>query len=467
MKGASPPVVGGRSPFRRMHPDPSPNALPWATKPFGELVRLAWPIAVSMLSYSVMTLVDTLFVGHLGEAALAGVGLGGILSFALSCFSIGLLRSVKVLVSQELGAGRKGSVVPILGAGLWIGLALGVLSTALGLVAAPWVESLASGGGGAEARTYFVARAWGAPLLLWYTALREARYGIGDSRTPMRAALWANVANVIFNGLLIHGLKLGVAGSAWATTAACAVEAAILWSAQRPDGFGLREGRSWFRPLLRIGGPTGIQFLLEVGSFSLLGTLIARMGTTQMAAHQIAVQILHFSFLPAFAISEAASVLAGQAVGAGEYGMIQGIGRRALAVALGYAALCGTVFLGAGSAIIRLFTGEPELQTVAFSLLAMGAVFQLFDAANIVARGVLRGTGDVRVPAVVGILTAWVATPPLTWFLGVHLGYGALGGWMGLALEIVLGASIFWFRLERGFWRGVQIGTLPAAVETR
>src|SRR5438874_6563594 len=83
-----------------------PRRLPWEDNLIAELLRLAWPIAVSTLSYSIMTLVDTLLVGHLGPAPLAGVGLGGTAAFALLCFSFGLLRGGKTLVSQAVGAGH-------------------------------------------------------------------------------------------------------------------------------------------------------------------------------------------------------------------------------------------------------------------------------------------------------------------------------------------------------------------------
>jgi Na+-driven multidrug efflux pump len=76
----------------------------------------------------------------------------------------------------------------------------------------------------------------------------------------------------------------------------------------------------------------------------------------------------------------------------------------------------------------------------------------VFDGANILARGALRGTGDVRYAAVIGICTSWLATPPLTWLLGMKLGMGALGGWLGLCVEIMVGAVVLWLRLERGAW---------------
>jgi MATE family multidrug resistance protein len=89
----------------------------------------------------------------------------------------------------------------------------------------------------------------------------------------------------------------------------------------------------------------------------------------------------------------------------------------------------------------------------------VAAVFQVADGANMVGRAVLRGTGDVRFPAVVGVITAWVCTPPLTWLFGYRLGMGALGGWIGLCVEIFVGAAIFWTRLGSGGWRAAAAAT--------
>jgi MATE family multidrug resistance protein len=89
---------------------------------------------------------------------------------------------------------------------------------------------------------------------------------------------------------------------------------------------------------------------------------------------------------------------------------------------------------------------------VAITLLHVAAVFQVFDALNVVARGVLRGTGDVRYSAVIGVVCAWVCTPPLTWLLGWRFKLGAYGGWIGLCLEIVVAAGLLAWRVERRGW---------------
>ncbi len=431
------------------------NDLEWTKAPFGELTRLAWPIAVSTLSYSVMTLVDTLFVGRLGAEALAGAGLGGTMAFGLVVFSIGLLRGVKVLVSQASGAGHPEQTRAYLGAGLVLAGALGAITAALGQFVAPLLSELTSSvAAGNYAGDYLSIRLIGTPLLLVYVAVRESRYGVGDSRMPMVASLAGNGLNIVLDYVFIVELGYGVAGAAWATVAAHAVECGVLVWGQWPEGFGLRRWRGrHLASVFRIGLPTGLQFSLEVGAFVLLAVMISWLSTTEMAAHQIAIQVIHVSFLPAYALAEAASIMTGQAVGADRDDLVLPVARMAMFVAAVYTGLCTVLFAGGATWIAGVFTPDVDVRVVASHLLYVAAIFQIADAANVVVRGSLRGTGDVRVPAVICIVTAWVMTPPLTWLLGYKVGLGALGGWIGLCAEIFAAAALLWWRLRWGMWR--------------
>lgn len=431
--------------------------LPWRYRPFPELMRLAWPIGVSMLSYSVMTLVDTLFVGRLGASALAGVSVGGVAFFALLCFGFGLLRSVKVLVSQAVGAGER-DVLRYVGAGLWLALVLGAIELLAGVGLARGLHLVtASAQAGELAGAYLGVRALGAPVVLVGVALREARYGRGDARTPMRATIVANVANVGLDYLFIFGLGMGVTGAAWASVLAVTVEAGWLALAQRREGFGFgREALAEVGAVWSMGWPLGLQMLLEVSSFAVLTAIFASMSEIDVAAHQIALQVAHLSFLPAAALGEAASVLAGQAIGARQHRLVTVVARWGLVAAVAYTGACGVVYAVFARGIASGFTDEPALIEAATHLLWVAAAFQLFDGANIVARCVLRGTGDVRYPAVISVTIAWICTPPMALVLGYGLGLGALGGWVGLSVEIMVGALVLWWRLERRHW-------LPAA----
>ena len=438
------------------------TSIAWAERPSRELLRLAWPISVSMLSFGVMTLVDTLFVSSLGTSALAGVGLASTATFALYCFSFGLLRGVKTLVSQAIGAGRRDELDAHLGAGLVAALLLGLLTILLGQGVAmllPWLaETRATG---EAARTYLEIRVGGAPMILMFVALREHRYGLGDSRSPMVAGLAGNALNIALNWLMVMVLGWGVRGSALATLFGHGAELVVVALAYRGETFG--PFRAWWRSvrredllaLYRVGVPTGVQFLLEMGSFALLTAIVSRIGERELAAHQIAIQVIHFSFLPTIAFAEAGAVLAGQAVGADRDDLVPRVAKAALLLSCAYTGLWTLAMPIFGVDLVSLFTSEATLATTAVRLLYVAACFQIADGAATVARGVLRGAGDVVVPARMGVLCAWVFTPPLTWVLGSVLGFGALGGWIGLLFEITVLAVLSWWRLLRGPWRAM------------
>lgn len=420
-----------------------------------ELLSLSWPITVSFLSFGVMTFVDTLFVSSIGTAALAGVGLAGVATFALYCFSMGLLRGVKVLASQAIGAGQRGDLGSYLGAGLAVAGVLGVLTIAVGELVAHLLPLIAaSEAAGEAARTYLRLRVLGAPMILSFVAIRELRYGESDTRSPMVAGVLGNAVNIALNYLFVIVLHWGVRGSAIATLFGHAVELAVVAWAQWQVGHSLRgTGLRHVLELVRVGVPTGVQFLLEMGSFSLLTVIVSTMGEVQMAAHHVAIQVIHFSFLPTVALAEAGSVLAGQAVGAGRDDLVKVVARKALLASSLYTGSWTLLLVAAGPWLVSLFTEETELASVALVLLHVAAVFQIADGAATVARGVLRGAGDAKVPAQLGVLCAWVFTPPLAWLLGRVAGLGALGGWIGLTGEILTLAILCWWRLERDQWR--------------
>jgi MATE family multidrug resistance protein len=436
----------------------------WKKRPKRALLRLAWPIATSTISYSLMTLVDTLLVARVGRSELAGVALGGMAAFVLLCFGIGLLRAGNTVVAQAVGARRLDEIPALRGAAVASAVALSVAMIGLGVLTARWLlpHLSATPAAGASAATYLGIRILGAPFVLVYVALRETRYGQGDARSPMVATVVANLVNIGLAFLFIFVWHKGVAGAAAATVIAHAVELAVLLLAFRVGRervLALPDARR-VAALWRLGVPIGLQWLLEVGAFALLSLSISLLSEAQMAAHQIAIQVIHFTFLPVWAVGEAACVLAGQAVGADQDDLVIDVARIAAWVSGGYAAAAALVLGVAAPVIVRSFTTDPAVVETGIKLLYVAAVFQLFDAANVVARGVLRGAGDVRYAAVVGVVTAWLATPPLAWLLGYVLGLGAFGGWLGLCLEIIVGSAILARRVIRRSWA-------PAAARSR
>ncbi len=316
------------------------------------------------------------------------------------------------------------------------------------LVAAEFLPAqAASEAAGEAARTYARTVAWaGLPCML-YVALRESSYGVGNSKAPMRAALLANGLNMVLDVFLIWGLDMGVFGAAIATVASFTMQAVFLaFVVERRVARPTREDG---RALVRLGTPTGVQYVLEIGGFALVAVLISAMDEREMAAHQIALQLIHFVFLPMMAIAEGSAVMAGQAYGAGRSELLSKVASLSAKVALGYALAWALVLTTMRFPLARMFTSDQALISTVGPLLIAGAIFQFGDGLTAVSAATLRGIGDVRYTAAVGVLVTWALIPPLTYYLGDTLGYGAFGGWISLILAFYLQAVLLWWRLKR------------------
>jgi multidrug resistance protein, MATE family len=167
-----------------------------------------------------------------------------------------------------------------------------------------------------------------------------------------------------------------------------------------------------------------------------------------------------FAILPMVAIGEAAGVLAGQAVGANEDGMVRRVARIAVLTGSAYGVLCSAVYVFFGAWIAGTLTHDPRVSAIAVRLLWIAASWQCFGTLYAVGASVLRGTGDVRFATIAMVTIAWVVTPPFAVLLGIHLGLGAVGGWLALLGEWAVGGAVLYLRVERRGW-------LPAAVQSR
>jgi MATE family multidrug resistance protein len=303
------------------------------------------------------------------------------------------------------------------------------------------------------AKTYLAINMVAMIPILLRIAVEQARMATGDSRSPMRVAIFANLINIGLDYFLIMVLGWGVAGAAYATVIANLIGSLAMFGIQALDGFELRSmRRHHVAAVWRIGVPTGLQFAMELGSYAVMVVMLTRLSELDGAANQIAIHVIHFGFLPCFAVSDAVSIMVGQAVGAHRRDLIKTLSRCALIPSIAYSGAATLVFAIGGRWLASGFTDDPALLELTTHLFWIAALFQIADAVNSVARGVLRGTGDVRYCAWTGIVLSWMMTPPFTWLLGYHYGLGAVGGWIGLLICILVSAIVFWHRLQRGRW---------------
>lgn len=442
-----------------------------------ELTTLALPIAAAMLGETALGLIDTKLVGGLGTAALGGVGVATTIMFLFYSLVFGLMRGVKVLVAHAVGAHREHDAFAYARAGVVMGASVGVAIFVLCRDVGPVLVAC-----GIDptivpfAREFLAAITVGAPATCALTALIQHRQAIGDSRTPMIVGIGGNVFNAVVAWSLIYGHfglpALGVRGGGYATAATEVLELAIMGGlllrherrrrARGGAASALSLGHA-AREVAGLGVPTGLQFGLEMLAFTTFTAVIGGIGRPEIAAHQIALAVLRVSFLPGLAVSEAASVLVGQALGRGRAEEAELVTKHALKLAVGFMALCGLVFAFGGGFVAKTFSEDAEVTGIARRLLLVGAVFQVLDAVNMVLRGSLRGAKDVRVVAAIGIAAVWICVPTSAYFLGKVARMGAVGGWLGFIGETAIASALLWARWSRGSWRARVAPTTEAA----
>ncbi len=424
-----------------------------------EIMDLAWPICAAMLGETVIGIVDTFLVAGLGKAAIGGVGLAIIFMFLSYSFVYGLMRAVKIRTSHAVGEGRRDLSFSFLLSGVLLGLAAGVGVFIFGRDAS-WLFTLTRADPEIVpyAKDFLAAITWGAPATCAFAALIQHRQAMGDSRSPMILQLTGNV----FHGFLGYGLiygkfglpALGASGAGYATSM---TEVLLFVSL---GALAVRDGRRYFVPalarlreatweVLQTGLPTGLQFAIEVFAFTAFTSILGSIASTEIAAHQIALNVIRASFLPGIAISEAACVLVGQSLGKGDPGRVPRIARSALRLGMGFMAFCGLCFALFGPAIARAFTSDVDVLRVATRLLYIAAAFQVLDAVSIVLRGVLRGAKDATFVAICGVSVALLTIPTFAYVLGKQMGMGAVGGWLGFIAETTLNATLLYVRLRR------------------
>ena len=435
-----------------------------------EVALLAYPAVLQTLSDTLMQVVDSAIVGRLGVTELGAVGFGGVWVWTMLVVFVGTATGVQTFVSQAYGAqdGKR------CGRWVWQGLytllpAAVVWCVLVGLAFAPLLAVL---GPSVElqglATRYAHARLCGGPAVAAAVAMTSFFRGVGDTRTPLAAAVTANLLNAFAAYGLVFGRfglpAYGVVGAGAATALANWTYAGImLWALLRPRmsaAFGTRPLRpDWaaMRRYARTSVPVGGQWILDMISFALFSTIIARMGDTQMAASQAMIQLLSLSFMQAFGISIASGALVGRYVGARDLASAERSHWSAMKLGLGLAAMIAALFLTVPGALLSVFSTDAGVIALGRPLLALGALFQLIDAVGIITGGSLRGAGDTRWPFVIQASLAWLVRLPLVYLLAVTLRGGVVAAWYGeLGYVAVLGCA-WLLRFRAGAWRAIEI----------
>ncbi|MEE4273128.1 MAG: MATE family efflux transporter [Thermoanaerobaculales bacterium] len=425
------------------------------------MVRLAVPVVVVQVGMMLFGVVDTMVVGRLSSQALAAVALGHVAVITVSSFGVGVILGLDPLLNQALGARDRNAFRRSVQRGIALAGMLMVPTTLLLLPIGGVLALL-----GQPPETVPLATAYAhisipgmLPFYGW-VVFRLALQAMGRLRPIVATVIAVNLFNLVADWALVFGAgpipQLGPIGSAWASTIARTLLFVVIFVIDREDlGPLLRFDREAFRwrPLvrtIRLGLPIGFHLQLEIIAFSVIAVLMGGLGTTTMAAHQVAINLASLTFMVPLGVSQATAVRVGNAIGAGDSGGARRAASSGLLLGAGFMTLTGLLFIGAPTALARAYTSVNEVLVLAAALIPIAGFFQVVDGLQVVAAGVLRGAGDTRAPLVVNLLGFWLIGLPTSLVLGFTLDFGPRGLWWGLVAGLTAVAT---FLLIRVAWR--------------
>lgn len=446
---------------------------------------LAIPLAGAQLAQSATGFVDTVMMGLLGSQNLAAGAIGATSFTACLIIGSGIVSAVSPLAAEAFGAGKTDAIGQIVRQGLLLALLLAMPITLLLWLGGDLLVMLGQAASTADlADGYLKAIAWGYFPGLGVAVLRNFVAALSITRPIIVTIVLGTLLNVVGNYILMFGTlgfpALGLAGIGWASVLS-------LWSMFIGLGIYILK-QSRFKPyrvfhhlgrfqarvfgeLVQVGLPIGVLAAVETGLFTVTTFLMGRLGTTTLAAHQIALQSAAITFTVSLGISVATTVRVGQLIGQNKPRDARLAGY--IGIALGGVFMGGMalVFWVIPTQIVSLYIdvtnpANTTVVTLAKSLLGVAAMFQIADGVQVAAVGALRGLKDTRVPMAIGVLSYWCIGLTSGYWLGLEAGLGGVGLWWGLAIGLAVAAVILTWRFSTAKqWQAtsaIPVASLPS-----
>ncbi|MGW3913525.1 MATE family efflux transporter [Streptomyces sp. NPDC005070] len=421
-----------------------------------EIVALAVPAFGALVAEPLFVLADSAIVGHLGTAQLAGLGVASALLMTAVGVFVFLAYATTAAVARRVGAGDLRAAIRQGMDGIWLALLIGVAVIAVALPTAPSLMEWfgASGSAAPYATTYLRISVLGIPAMLVVLAATGILRGLQDTRTPLYVAVGGFVANAALNIVLVYGVGLGIAGSAWGTVIAqcgmAAVYLHVVLRGARKHGASLRPDAAGIRACAQAGTPLLVR-TLSLRAILLIATAVAaRLGDADMAAHQIILSLWSLLAFALDAIAIAGQAIIGRHLGADDVHGAREACRRMLRWGLVTGVVLGLLVIAARPLLLPLFSGDPGVQDAALPALVMVAVSQPICGIVFVLDGVLMGAGDGPHLAWAMLLTLAVFAPAA--LLVPVLGGGLTALWGAMTLMMAVRMLTLWRRSRSGRW---------------
>lgn len=435
------------------------------------IITLALPAMVENILQVLIGVVDTYFISKIGTEAIASVGVTNLIMNIYISFFLALGVGTTAIVSRNIGANNienannavKQSVIMALGIGTVFGIINLIFSKNILFIL------------GAEERVlkyalpYFLSVAVPSVFLCLMMILSSALRGSGDTKTPMKITIIANIINIILDYILIFGIfnftGLGILGAGIATTISRVVGVLLLLQKINSDKTKIHINildkwninKDILKSITRIGLPAAFEKLIMRFGQLVYGGMIIKIGTEAYAAHNIAGTIETFSYLPGMGFGVAAATLVGQNLGAKKKDEALKIGLMSYFLATTFMVIIGAIFYIFAPILAGLFSEDKEVIDLVVKVLRIIALFQPFLCITLVITSVLQGAGDTKFPMYSTLIGIWGVRVLGVYVLGIKLNMGLVGVWIAYALDVTIRGVILMIRFINGKWKEIII----------
>lgn len=432
------------------------------TKEFTKNLKLATPIMMGSLGHLLVGLIDDIMVGQLGPVELAATSLGNSLVFIALSIGIGFSFAITPLIAESDGEGNAEKGRGIFQHGLILSTILGIVMVVMLFLLKPILYHLDQPEEVvALAIPYFEIVALSMLPLMIFQGFKQFADGLSETKYSMYATIITNIVNVVLNFALIYGFwifpRLELVGAALGTLISRIVMVVFLYMVlKKKKKFAVYMNRlkfgelksSVFLKITKLGLPTALQMLFEVGLFSASVLLAGTLGAFPQAANQIAIKLASTTFMIAVGIGAAATIRVGNQKGLGNYLELRRIAFSNFLLILIIMAIFTVGFILLKDILPWMFTDNLEVIGIASSLLVIAGIFQLSDGMQAVILGALRGLQDVNVPSILTFIAYWIIGFPVCIYFSSIVNLGTFGIWIGLLTALTSSAIMLFLRFN-------------------
>lgn len=429
---------------------------------FSKTFSLAFPVMLSQLGQVLVGVADSMMVGRLGAEPLAAASLANSIFFVVLMFGIGVSMSITPLVAMADGKNNPKRISRLFNHGFVINMASGTMLFLLIVLFSPLLHHLNQPQEVVVLAIPYLAIITFSllPFMLFQT-FKQFAEGLSQTKQAMYITLLCNAINVFLNWVMIYGNlgfpALGLNGAGWATLISRVLMGGFMLyymlKSKRylPYNISFRIRKLSFPMLtkmLKIGVPTGFQFIFEVGAFSTAAIMMGWIGVTALAAHQIAINLASISYMMASGLSTAAMIRVGNQLGRNDIRTLREAGFTTFLMVAIFMSATAFIFILFREFLPSLYIDDLEVIKMSATLLVIAGLFQLSDGIQVVGLGALRGMADVRVPTIVTLVAYWIIGLPLGYVFGFLLDMKEVGIWYGLLIGLTITGVLLLFRFH-------------------